>query len=1769
MTFNDRQFMKRMLWMLLFVSSFFGREVYATHIVGAELLYECTDSLNSEYEITLKLYRDCINGQAPYDPNITLFIFNATTGAIFQTVNVAVPPTTPQIQPTTWDACVAMIPNICVEEGIYKTTLTLPPNSDGYYLGWSRCCRNVAIDNLLVPLQEGITFLARIPTSSEAGCNSMPTFDQTPPIFLCANQPWNFDHSATDPDGDSLVYAIVNPYTGTNTAGQGTGNPQAGGNPPTVDAFTNLMGPPPYNNVAFAPGYSFSDPFGSGNFNIDPQTGFISVTPNAPGIYVFAISVFEYRNGVLLSENRRDFQIHILQCLPQGTPPTITHDLNGNTFVGDTIFVTAGEPFCYTVNVLDSIPGDVLTAYPVSASFGLGNFFPPAAVFSWTGPNPIQGQVCWTPACAYDGQMIPMIVGAYDIGDCQNVGNVFDTVYIKVSVPPNQPPVITPDLTGLTTNGDTILVQALDNFCFPFTVTDPNATDTLTAFGVSPVFSAANGPALTFSGINPLNGQVCWTPDCSFEGQTIELTLGAQDLSPCNNALPSTNTLYVRILPPPNAPPVISTNLNGNIFSNDTIFVEALSNLCFTFTASDPDAGSTLTFTPLSPVFNDPNGPTVTTNGGNPLTGNICWTPGCNYVNQVVPFIIEVEDPGVCSNIGRAQDTVYVSVAAPANGGPAIVANLLGNTFSNDTIFVFANDQLCYNFTASDPDGDPITVTPLGPIFNGPNAPTVTTTGTNPVTGTVCWTPGCDQIGAVIPLVLSVQDQAACNVSATVTDTVYVSVSLRPNAPPTVTTLYNNLTVNNDTIFVDATDTLCFNLNFSDINGSDVLTPFTISPIFNDPNGPSFTFVGVNPVLAEICWSPGCDYEGQTVELIVGAEDNGDCNNQQQVLDTVYIKISDPLTVAPDVGHDLSGLNAVGDTVYIEIGDAICYDFFIADNTTGNGVTYTAEFQDFFGATLNLTTLDIVFRNDSILGEVCFDSDCSNGGTVYRSIITGIDKETCPPFQETKDTVWIKVNTSFQSFAGKDTSFCAGDGGVQIQATPIGGTAPFYYKWWCDNPGQCGLSSPAVSNPIVNPTDTTTYFVQITDKNGCTSEIDGIQVNVKRLPIADAGPDEAICEGGLGTQLGCTILNPVEAPGPYTYQWIPSTGLSDPTLVNPYANPDTTTIYTVVVGSANGCTSDNTTLDTLSTVTIFVKERPEVEAGPDMDVCLGDTAMLLGFATEAGPDYTYVWTPSTGLSDSSNKAPMVSPPRTTTYFFVAWSNGCPSEADSTTVNVRTLPTSDPGLAYEICAGDTIPFSGVAGGDSTATYAFQWSPAIGLSDPNASKPLAFPIQTTTYELTAVSSFGCEGVVSDVTVTVNPTPIADAGPDTTLCRGEELQLLGSHTILGGTPQGPVFYEWINDDALSGKFIPDPIASPLQTIAYEMKVSSGSCSTTDVVTVTVINAVEVTVSADTTRFCSGDSVRLTAVGGQGNANFTWSPTIGLENPLGASTLAAPLADQVYKVVVEELGCKGEDSVRLTVNPTPAAEFFTTLSEGCEDLEIAFFQQSPDAVNYIWDFGDGSPLSNEADPSHLFTEPGVYPVTLTAIGVGGCTAISEAQPIIVYGGLTAAFRSTPGEDTALYVPLANVRFFAQEPGASSWFWDFGDGGSSSEENPSYVFRQAGSFPVTLTVTDEAGCVSDTTIIYQILDPNLQVPNVFTPNGDGIQDLYLIRYQGAEPFQLEIYDRWGRPMFASNQPDQGWNGEHPNGGQASEGVYFYSLMIGGRPFTGNLTLIR
>lgn len=284
--------------LFIFFSLSFSLTAYATHIAGGDLFYRCLGSNN--YEITLKLYRDCINGQAPYDNPASIGVFR-TNGSLVENLLVSFPGS--RILPVTLNSpCVNPPTNVCVEEAVYTYTVNLPPVPGGYNLSYQRCCRNGSILNLVEPDSTGATYTTKIPDASIAPCNSAPGFTNFPPIFLCANVPFSFDHSATDPDGDVLVYDFFDPLDGARFGSPGYPMPS----PPA---------PPPYGFVSFLPPYSGSNPMSSvPSMTINPNTGLITGTPNRMGQWVVGVRVREYRSGVLLGENKRDFQFNVTSC---------------------------------------------------------------------------------------------------------------------------------------------------------------------------------------------------------------------------------------------------------------------------------------------------------------------------------------------------------------------------------------------------------------------------------------------------------------------------------------------------------------------------------------------------------------------------------------------------------------------------------------------------------------------------------------------------------------------------------------------------------------------------------------------------------------------------------------------------------------------------------------------------------------------------------------------------------------------------------------------------------------------------------------------------------------------------------------------------------------------------------------------------------------------------------------------------------------------------------------------------------------------------------------------------------------------------------------------------------------------------------------------------------------------------------------------------------------------------------------------------------------
>jgi len=156
------------------------------------------------------------------------------------------------------------------------------------------------------------------------------------------------------------------------------------------------------------------------------------------------------------------------------------------------------------------------------------------------------------------------------------------------------------------------------------------------------------------------------------------------------------------------------------------------------------------------------------------------------------------------------------------------------------------------------------------------------------------------------------------------------------------------------------------------------------------------------------------------------------------------------------------------------------------------------------------------------------------------------------------------------------------------------------------------------------------------------------------------------------------------------------------------------------------------------------------------------------------------------------------------------------------------------------------------------------------------------------------------------------------------------------------------------------------------------------------------------------------------------------------------------------------------------------------------------------------------------------------------------------------------------LYLPEPEVEFTNQSENATSYLWDFGDGSFSDDIDPNHFYNDPGTYFVTLQAADEFGCTQ--TIIhgpYVVMVPDIFIPNVFSPNNDDINDRFLVEYSGSQPFELQIFDRWGAQVYQSRIKTEGWDGLDQKGSATPEGVYYYHLVIGDRSFSGELTMIR
>jgi len=896
--------------------------------------------------------------------------------------------------------------------------------------------------------------------------------------------------------------------------------------------------------------------------------------------------------------------------------------------------------------------------------------------------------------------------------------------------------------------------------------------------------------------------------------------------------------------------------------------------------------------------------------------------------------------------IGDAGDSAYDSAvfieenSLVASGNSVSISVGYSNPGVNGTNAIEACKNAVLTFSLPSPKPSPTVVnfTVGGTAVNGvdyTSIPTTVTISPNQTSTTLTIVPVFDGIAEGVETVIISFQNSICGGSTSTT------INIQDNTTLNVTPSNNTSVCNGNSATISATP-------------SGGLQPYT----YQWSNGAGTTqSVNVTPIAATTYKVTVSDACGQTttaqVVVNVGTVSANAGNNQ-----IVCAGQSVNLTAYGGANYSWSnGSNS--QSINVTPASSITYIVTVSDN---NGCTATDDVL----VTVNPLPLASAGANQSI----CIGNSTTlngSGGTTYmwapvnNLSNASIQNPVANPSSTTTYSVTVTnsngcsatnsmvltVNQLPPASAGNNTSICIG---YNTTLNASGGTS---YVW---SPATA-LSNSNISNPVANPTVTTTYSVTVTDANTC-SATSSMVLNVNSLPPASAGNDQAICINASVT---------LNATGGVSYIWSPATGLTNSNIFNPVASPTITTTYSVTVTDISGCSATDN-------MVLVVNSLPNASAGNDSHICPNTGVQL-----NASGGQTYLWSPSSGISDVNISNPQAQPATTTTYTVqVTDINGC-IQTDAVTVNIFTPPLVSAGNNAALCIGNSTSLTASGG------VSYSWNTGDQVSSITIS-----PIATSTYAVTATDINGCSAS-DDVVVTVNILPAANAGNDISVCTGD----LGTLNASGG-----VSYVWSPATGLSNANISNPLANPTVQTTYTVTVTDiNGCSATDGVIVSIFPSPLISFTADLMNGCPPLLVNFTDGTTPAIQSWVWDfgdPASGIFNNSSmqhpSHLFEQPGTYSVSLTVTTTDGCvkslTNNNLIHVYSNPTAdftATPHVTTL----EAPVIQFLNYSFDAVSCYWNFGEpasNTNTSNQFSPAHLYGSEGIFNISLYVESSNGC---------------------------------------------------------------------------------------------------------------------------------------------------------------------------------------
>jgi gliding motility-associated-like protein len=351
----------------------------------------------------------------------------------------------------------------------------------------------------------------------------------------------------------------------------------------------------------------------------------------------------------------------------------------------------------------------------------------------------------------------------------------------------------------------------------------------------------------------------------------------------------------------------------------------------------------------------------------------------------------------------------------------------------------------------------------------------------------------------------------------------------------------------------------------------------------------------------------------------------------------------------------------------------------------------------------------------------------------------------------------------------------------------------------------------------------------------------------------------------------------------------------------------------------------------------------------------------------------------------------------------------------------------------------------------------------------------------------------------------------------------------------------------------------ASPV--VAFVSDVSDGDICNTEVITRTysitdncgneilvtqliTVNAVYPTLNAGIDQVvCEEEFVVLNAEYIPVATTITWSNLI-----LDGVPFTSPFGTTTYTVSGDNCGCISTDALSVTVNLNPDVSFISNTNSGCEPLNVTFTNTTVSMdplISCIWNLGAGAIIDDCGLITYMYEEAGLYEVSLTTIDANGC---SSEQTIIDYiyvePNPVANFTASDYSLNDLSI-TSEIDFDNTSIGASSYYWDFSDGGTSTNQDPSHFFQtiERNNHEITLIAYSDFGCSDTTSQLINVEEVLIYyIPNTFTPDGNNLNNVFQpIFTEGFDPYDysLFIYDRWGELLFVSYNAIVGWDGAY------------------------------